>query len=181
MTRIYLVSIAVTLLGTVAVSAPALAAFTCEVGFTGPNSQNMCESVTEYQCSVDNENIVIIDSSTNQVAYSGSATVGNNGSGGNASSGSVTNDSGTTFTVTVTNGGGEQQSPATCLASVVVPATEIPEEPGRGETETPVQPAQKVTPAALPVTSGSPVPALLTILGSGALLAACVAAYRRIS
>lgn len=180
MTRLYLLSIAATLLGAITVSVPAFAAFTCEVGFTGPNSQNMCESVTKYECSVDNENIVIIDSSTNQVAYSGSATVEDNGSGGGASTGSVTNDSGTTFTVSISNGGGSEQEPATCLASVVVPATENPE-PGRGETEVPVQPAQKVTPQTLPVTSGSPVPALLTILASGVLLGACVAAYRRIS
>lgn len=118
------------------ISSSALAKSVCEIGYTGPDSQNLCTSTAKYSCEVTNENKVNIRNDNNQVVASG--TVGNsaNNQGGNATSGSVTNENGTTFSVTITNPGVEE----ICVAEAVVPATEQP--------ETPVTP---VTPAPTPV------------------------------
>jgi len=94
----------------------------CQIGYTGPDSQNLCRSVTKYACSVSNRNEVDIKDESNQVVASG--TVGNSGNnqGGNATSGSVTNNNGTVFAITITNPGIN----GTCTATAVVPATEPP-------------------------------------------------------
>jgi len=187
MKRIYLVSAAVTLFGAIWVSVPAAAQADCEVGPTGPDSQNICESAEDYQCSIQNENLVIINNTTKQEAYSGKASSINNGSGGSASSGSVTNNTGTTFTVSISNGGGSENEPATCVVSAVAPAPapENPEtpktpEPGRGETGAPVTPSRTVTPQALPVTSGNQTGLVLIFAGSASLVALAAVLYRRL-
>jgi hypothetical protein len=74
------------------------AASTCPVGFTGPNSHNVCESTTNYTCTVKNDNSVTVDTTNQQIALTGSAA------GGSAQTGSATNTNGTTFTATVTAG-----------------------------------------------------------------------------
>src|SRR5690606_8569650 len=131
--------IAFALIAPLAASMPAAAAPVCEVGYTGPDSQNMCTSEVVYQCSVTNNNDVTIVNTNTQEATSGQVANSGNQSGGNATSGTVTNSNGTTFNVTITNG------TDTCVAKAVVPATETP--------AAPVQPTQEVTPKALPVTS----------------------------
>jgi len=182
MKRIYLVSAVMAVFGLVLVSTPVSAAFTCQEGYTGPNTENMCESVEKYQCSVENQNIVTIKNSTNQTVYSGNAGVEGNGSGGGATSGSVTNEEGTTFTVTISNGDESAEAPSTCLVSAFVPAKETPETPtsGRGEAETPVTPSRTVTPQALPVTSGNQTGLVLIFAGSVSLVALAATLYRRL-
>ncbi|MGH7218692.1 MAG: hypothetical protein ACREGE_04600 [Candidatus Microsaccharimonas sp.] len=176
MKRLYqlLVGAAVAILVPMAASVPASAANTCEVGFTGPNSQNMCTSVETYSCSVTNQNNVIITNSSNQQVASGSVTVSGNGAGGNGTSGSVTNTDGTTFSVTITNSNPTTQGSGTCTATVTVPAT---------ETEETVTPASTEKPKALPVTSGDKtLVGLMIASGIAALIAGAavaVALYRR--
>lgn len=99
---------------------------TCETGFTRPNSENMCTSVTTYSCEVTNTNTVTITNETTQEATSGTVTVNGNTTGGGASSGTVTNDNGVTFSVTITNPVPETEEPGACTATVVVPATTSP-------------------------------------------------------
>jgi len=102
------------------------AGFTCEVGFTGPDSQNMCTSTTSYSCEVTNTNTVTITNQTTQEATSGTVTVSGNTTGGSGSSGTVTNDSGTTFSVVITNPSPQSEEPGVCTAALVVPASEPP-------------------------------------------------------
>lgn len=111
-----------------AVGAPASAqTATCEVGYTGPNSENMCVSTTSYSCSVTNTNEVTIVNQTTQEATSGTVSVSGNTTGGAASSGTVTNSSGTTFTVSITNANPETETEGVCTATVIVPATTTPQ------------------------------------------------------
>lgn len=129
----------------------------CEIGFTGPDSQNMCTSTETYACTVTNENEVTIVDETDQVVASGTATTGGNTTGGSSSSGSVTNENGSTFVVTITNGNPQEEEGDTCVASLVVPATVTPTPTG-GVTPT-VQAASGAgaatgTPAVLAETSG---------------------------
>lgn len=176
MKRVYqLVAAAVvTFLVPVAIGASVSAQqFTCDVGYTGPNSQNQCTSVETYDCSVSNTNFVTINSSTVQNVASGTVTVDGNGNGGGAISGSASNSNNTTFSVTIENGEGQ-----VCTVVATVPATETP------ETVTPTQTVTKV--AALPVTSGdSTLTTLMSIaIGAVALAGATIAAvliYRRIN
>ncbi len=77
---------------------------TCPVGFTGPDSVNICTSKTEFTCKVTNNNEVTVDNTNQQIAVSGSAGSNDNGNGGSAMTGSATNANGTTFAATVTNG-----------------------------------------------------------------------------
>lgn len=146
------------LLGGVSVSAQQA---TCDIGFTGPDSNNMCTSTTTYSCEVTSTNTVTITNQTTQEATSGTVTVTGNTTGGSGASGTVTNTSGTTFTVTITNPNPQAEQPGVCTASVVVPA-EVPEEPvtppnGQGGVEV------------LPETSGD------TTLQTTALIAGALA------
>lgn len=97
---------------------------TCEIGYTGPNSENMC--TISYKCSVDveNSNSVKITDSTGQEAASGNVSNSGNNSGGNSTSGTVTNTNGTVFNVTIINA--SEEAPETCTASRTVPATVTP-------------------------------------------------------
>lgn len=124
--------------------APVAAQATCGVGFTGPDSNNMCTSTTTYQCAVNNTNSVTITNDTNQVVASGTVTTSGNTTGGSTTSGSVTNSSGTTFSVTINNALVDGEPLATCAATVVTPATEPP--------ATPVKPAEQTQPQVLPFT-----------------------------
>ena len=160
-------------------SSSASAQATCEIGYTGPDSQNLCRSVTEYACSVTNTNSVDIRNANNQVVASG--TVGNTGNtqGGSSTSGSVTNSNGTTFAATITNPGLE----GTCVATAVVPATQPPTPTTPTTPATPVQPTASGRVAALPKTDGGYIKTVLIIVaGSLAAVAALgvggVALYR---
>jgi len=119
---------------------------TCQIGYTGPDSQNLCRSITKYACTVTNTNTVNIRNENNQVVASGEVSNSGNNQGGSSTSGSVTNSNGTTFAVTITNPGVE----GTCQAVAVVPAT---------EPETPVTPSTPSAPVQ-PTTGGGQVAAL---------------------
>lgn len=152
------------------VSMPVSAASTCGIGYTGPDSQNMCTSEVKYECSVKNNNDVTIVNTTTQESISGHVTNSGNQNGGNSTSGTVTNSNGATFNVTIMNGSD------VCVAKAVVPATETPEAP-----TTPVKPTQNATPKALPVTSGnSQAPAVLALAGSIVGVAGITFAYRKL-
>lgn len=156
---------------------------TCDIGFTGPDSKNICTSTTEFTCKVINNNNIEFYNGNDQVAVSGDTTVGGNTTGGGATSGTATNANGTSFNWTVTNGSGEETGQI-CSTVVTKPANVTPETPGMGAvTPQAVQPAatpvtpgrgQAVTPVALPNTSSiSPVAATLMIatIASGLLAA----------
>ena len=144
------------LLAPLAIGGVAAAESTCQIGFTGPNSQNLCESTTAFTCTVTNDNKIIFKNNNEQVAETGDAITG--------SSGSATNENGVTFTGTVTNNGN------TCIAIATVPPTVTPT-----VTPKPVTPAPAVTPAGgqgaiqptvLPNTaSGSPLMYVATLIG----------------
>jgi hypothetical protein len=156
-----------------AMSSSASAA-TCSIGYTGPDSNNLCTSVTQYTCNVTNTNTVTITNDNNQVVASGTVSTSGNGQGGSSTSGSVTNNNGTTFSVTITNPA--ENTPGVCSATVVVPATETP------VTPTPVQPTQATTATALPKTSGDFTTILVVIASSLGVVAVLgvggVALYR---
>lgn len=154
-------------------SMPAAAAMKCEAGYTGPDSNNMCTSVEKFTCEVENTNTVTIRDATNQNVASGTVTVDGSGNGGGAVSGSASNSNTVNYNVVIENG-------KPCLVSAVVPATEEPETPAEETPETPVQPTQKITPKALPVTSGSAAPVILASIGGFAVIAGIVVAYRRL-
>ena len=167
---------------------PASAASTCQIGYTGPNSNNQCVSMTTYECTVVNDNDVKIINQNDQSAVSGTVVTGGNTQSGGSVSGTVSNTNGTSFNVSITNTGASK----TCTAVATVPATpETPVAPTTpttpGTTVTPVQPqnGNGATVAALPHTSGNVfepvILAMLGILGFGAAASyAGVRVYRRI-
>lgn len=125
-----------------ALGGTALAVSTCQVGYTGPNSNNLCVSTTKYACNAVNNTTVNVQNGNVQVAVSGDA------SGGSASTGSATNSNGVTFTATVEN--------RVCTVVATVPATVTPPPVHTTEkTPTPVVAPQKVTATALPNTASS--------------------------
>lgn len=130
------------------ISSSASAQSVCEIGYTGPDSQNVCTSTTEYICKVTNTNNVDIRNKNNQSVASGTVDNGGNTQGGNSTSGSVTNSNGTTFAVTITNPGVD----GICVATAVVPA-------------------QPVTPEANPTPAPSPTPVQPTAAGAGQVAA----------
>lgn len=141
-----------------AMGGTASAAGTCQEGFTGPNSKNICTSVKKYECTVINNNTVKVADENVQIAVSGDAT------GSGSSTGSATNTNGTTFNATVTNG-------QTCVVVATTPA--IP--PKTTPPKTTVPAPEKTPAAVLPNTSGDEVMAyiagLIALLGVGAVVA----------
>jgi len=144
-------------------------AASCPVGFTGPNSANICTSVTAYQCSIKNDTTVDVVNQNVQIAVSGNAAAGGAGSVGDVKTGSATNSNGTTFTAKVTNGA--------CTVAATVPATPTPTPtPTQAPTKQTVTAPKPASAAALPDTSSSNAP--LLIGGSIALLGAAAVATR---
>lgn len=180
MKRVYQVAIvAVLLLAPAVVSLPAQAQADCEISNTGPGSENECSVEQNYTCEVVNSNTVKINGETVQVSTSGDTDNNDNTDGGNATTGTATNSSGTAFNVTIRNGESCEVAVAPTPEPPVTPETPEEPTPGRGGASAPVQPAQKVTPAALPVTSGDTAP-LIFLTGSIAVVAALAVAYRRL-
>lgn len=98
---------------------------TCPVGFTGPDSVNVCTSQTDFTCKVENNNVIVLDNKNVQVATTGSATDGSSTSGGNSTTGSATNANGVTFKTTLTNGEAcTVVATTTPITPVVTPPTE---------------------------------------------------------
>ena len=144
---------------------------TCAVGFTGPDSKNICTSETKYSCNLKEDNTIVFLNNNEQVAVSGHATTSSNTSGGSSTTGSATNENGVTYTGTVTNGD-------VCTAAVTMPATVTPAET---QPVTPVvapaasQPAAGKGavggPAALPNTAAeSPILTTLAVTGGAGML-----------
>lgn len=141
----------------------------CDVGFTGPDSNNMCVSQTTYKCTVANNNDVTITNENNQTVASGSVGNTGNTTGGSATSGTVSNSNGSTFNVTITN-----QADKICTATLVVPATTTP--------ETPVQPTQpangggaaKAPVKSLPYTGTDSTMRILATVAGGSVAAAAL-------
>lgn len=167
----FLVVAALVLSASVAMNIPANAETTqgCDISNTGPDSENECSVEDAYTCTVNEDNTVTILNNTTQESTTGSVTNSGNQGGGSATSGTVSNSNGTSFNVTIENDG--------CVAQPITPTPETPQ-PGKGET---VQPAQKVTPKALPVTSGSALPVMVASLGSVLALAGVTSLYRRLN
>lgn len=130
------------------ISSSASAQSVCEIGYTGPDSKNLCTSITDYTCKVTNTNNVDIRNENDQSVASGTVSNSGNTQGGKSTSGSVTNSNGTTFSVTITNPGTE----GVCVAKAVVPA-------------------QPVTPGANPAPAPSPTPVQPTATGAGQVAA----------
>ena len=156
-------------------------AATCQIGYTGPDSNNMCTSTTTYKCEVTNNNNVTITNSNGQTAASGQVTTSGNGQSGSSTSGTVTNTNGTVFNVTITNG--SEDNPSTCVATQTVPATTPPTTPVTPPAASPA--TGKGAAAALPHTSGDMSGTILAIivmvLGAGAVATTATAlVYRHI-
>lgn len=141
-----------------ALAAPVSAQSTCQIGFTGPNSNNECTSTTEYVCKIKNDTTVSVDNENVQIAVSGNASGSGNTSSGDVKTGSATNSNNVTFTATVTN-------PTTCNVVATVPATQVPVG-GSGAAGAPVV-KETVRPAG---GAGAAVPTVLANTGSAELL-----------
>jgi|GEM_PF-1049951 len=161
---------------------------TCQIGYTGPDSKNMCTLKSTYTCKVTNKNDFDVIDSNNQVAGSGSVSSTSNTSTGSASTGQASNTNGTTFNVSVDNG--------TCSVLTTVPATPTPVTPGKGSTVAPSSTTQTATVpapapaggkgsiAVLPNTSGdsmlASIASVIAALGvAGVVSRLAVTAYRR--
>jgi hypothetical protein len=177
----------------------AFAAGTCEIGYTGPNSNNECTLSSTFTCSIKNNNDFDIKNENGQVVGSGTATSSGNTSGGSATTGSATNSNGTSINVSIDNG----SSGKLCTVVKTIPATPTPtptpSTPPAPQPVTPsggkgsvapvvkqaVQAPAKAAPTVLPNTSGDE--AATTLITVTGLLAAgtvatrlTVAAYGRI-
>lgn len=123
-----LVSLAA-VMGSLAIVPTVSAAGTCQNGYTGPDSSNLCTSTTTYTCHVNNDNKAVIDNTNTQISLSGDGTTSGNTTGGNTQTGSATNSNGVTFNVSVKNGD-------ICTTTATVPATpetpSTPITPGKG-------------------------------------------------
>lgn len=162
-----------------AVSSNAFATGTCAIGYTGPDSNNQCISVTKYTCTIKNDTTVDVTNENVQIAVTGNASDTDNTTGGSASTGSATNSNGTTFNATVTNAG-------VCTVVATVPATVTSVTPPVA-TVTPTVPAPqgKGAAAGLPNTSGDStmayVAGLVGVFGAGAVISRlAVMAYSRL-
>lgn len=124
----------------------AFATATCQEGYTGPDSNNLCISIKEYECTVNNTNTIAIVTENDQTAGSGTSVNINNTQSGSSSTGSATNSNGVTFNVTVDNG---NDGKGICTVAATIPATPEPKK----EVEVVVVP-KKETPAVLATTSG---------------------------
>lgn len=125
----------------------------CDIGFTGPNSQNMCVQTKTFECTVNTNNTVTIDNDNTQIAVTGDAT------NGGALTGSITNSNGAVLDLTVTNSN-------TCTLVTNVPATPTP----TPEKPTKVTPTKSVEPAVLADTASDNLPQVLVMLGAVAVV-----------
>lgn len=134
------------------------AAGTCQAGFSGPDSNNLCTATVTYTCTVVNDNTVQIDNTNTQIAVSGNASSGG-GAGSGASSGSATNSNGVTFTATVTNND-------VCMVTATTPATPVAPGSSARSRDAVVKPLAKeeTPPAVLAETSGDMTPQIIAVV-----------------
>lgn len=156
-----------------ATSGTAFAETSCQIGFTGPGSTNMCTSVETYTCEVNNTNNVTVLDANEQDALSGTSLVVSNTSGGSSSTGSATNSNSVTFNVTVTNGNGDGDGGGVC--TVVATTQPIP---AGGSGSIVID-----QPTVLPNTSGDLMsvylPTLVGVFGASALISYLAVAISR--
>lgn len=141
-------------------TAGVVAADSCGVGFTGPNSDNVCTKTETYECSVNEDNTVTVDNGNTQISVTGDANDNDNTEGGGSLSGSATNSNGTTFDITVTNRN-------VCTLVTSVPATPTPT-----PTPTKVTPTATAQPAVLADTASDTAPQILAMFGAAAVVIA---------
>lgn len=156
--------------GAIGVTTAPTGAQTCEVGFTGPNSNNQCVSETQFECEIVNDNKVNIVNENFQVAVSGNASGEGGAETGGALTGSATNDNGVTFDVTVKNTGVEG-TPVCTVVATTVPVTPAPT-PEKEKEPVPA-PEAKVVPKVLAKTEANPVVMVVaSVLGLAVLVLA---------
>jgi hypothetical protein len=153
-----ILAIVAILLAPFAASTGVGATSTCQIGYTGPDSNNLCTSTVEQVCTVTSNNTVTIDSNNQQLTGSGNGLNINNTTTGSSTSGSATNTNNETFVVTVKNNGDTK----TCLAQVTVPATPVT------PVVTPTTPVvtTKATPEVLPNTSSNMLSNYIVVLAA---------------
>ncbi len=131
-------------------SSTAFATSTCPIGYTGPDSSNICTSEIKYTCIVNNETNIATVTNNDQTAISGGVQLTENSGAGSGSSGSATNSNNVTFNVTVTNNTDDKEICAVVATIPATPVTPVTPVSGGGQVTAPV----KKSPTALPVTSG---------------------------
>lgn len=155
-----------------AITATPVSAATCQVGFTGPDTNNLCVSEDKYTCEIDNNNNIVVTNSNDQKVASGNATTGGNGDGGAAQSGSVTNDNNVTFDFTIKNAPeGEEES----ICRIVMASTPVTPEQPVVEVSKEVVPApeKKAAPVLAKTSANSTIAIVASVLGvalAGALV-----------
>jgi hypothetical protein len=154
-----ILAIVAILLAPFAASTGVGAASTCQIGYTGPDSNNLCTSVTTYECTVNNNTNIATVTNNGQDAISGGVLVSNNTQSGTGSTGSATNTNGVTFNVTVTNTTGENQNQV-CAVVATVPATPVV------TPTTPVVTTTKAAPKVLPNTSSNTLTNYIVVLAA---------------
>ena len=157
--RLISVLVAILTLSSLGIVTASATGSTCPIGYTGPDSSNVCVSNAEYKCTVSNDNKVDIDNQNAQGSLSGDAN------GDATQTGTATNKSGAKFNFTVTNGN-------ECIAVQVV----SPTKPGAG-AGAPVTPPANITPTELANTgSDNTATVILAAMSATALAAFAVRA-----
>lgn len=150
---------------------PVASASTCENGYTGPDSNNLCTNTTTYTCTVSNDNKIAIVNDNTQVSLSGDAESEENTEAGGAQTGTATNTNGVTFNVVVTN---PTVGDELCVVTATVPATPTPTPPApvvpAGQGAVAVTAPKAVVPQSLAKTSGDSMAGY--VIGSTVVLAA---------
>jgi hypothetical protein len=145
-------------------SGTAFAATTCPIGFTGPNSSNICTSETSYTCTVNNNTNVATVMNNDQTAVSGIGLNTQNTQSGSTSSGSATNSNGVTFDVSVIN---NVDTAGVCTVAATIPAV-ITAEPVVQAAATQVNRPAVLADTSSDTTTGYLI-AIASILGIGAI------------
>lgn len=175
-------------LSPLAIGAPASATTeavgTCPEGFelskTGPDSTNVCVSVEEFTCEIDNDNNVIVNGENNQEAASGTVEVGENGTGGGALSGNASNNNDVNFDITIENGV-EGSDVCSVVATVPVIPPVVPEEEKKPEPAPEKKPVPAPEKKAAPVLAKTAGDSTMTVIASVLGVAAVVLASLKIA
>lgn len=111
---------------------------TCQIGYTGPDSKNMCTLTSSYTCTVDNDNNFDVSNGNKQDAASGSIKSTDNTTTGSVGTGSATNSNGTTINVSVKNSTCSVVSTVPATPPTTTPPTTVTPSGGKGSTVAPV-------------------------------------------
>lgn len=149
---------------------------TCQIGYTGPDSNNQCTLTSTYTCTVKNNNDFDIKNSNDQLAGSGSVTSTGNTSTGSVSTGSATNSNGTTINVSVQNNACTVVKTVPATPPTTTPVTVTPSQGGKGATIAPVPAPAAATTTTTPAAGGKGSIAVLPDTSSDSLLPKVVGA-----